>query len=457
MHVVKALADATVQISCVPDDVVHATQKCILDAISAAVAGFFTPGAIAARRGAARIWGVGGSTIWFDSSKSNLAGASFANAAATSILDIDDGHRAAAGHPGASIIPAVLAAAEEFNSEAPRCFAAIALGYEIGVRIAAARDMGRTETLVSGRWCGQGAAAATGWLREASPGTIAHAIAISGAVAPFMTVAEYTQVGNHIKEAIPFATANGVSAVDLAQTGTLGPTDILDDNYYDPNVLLNGFGSSWLIKTTYFKPYSCCRWAHAALDIVLDLRAHHPHLASRIQSIRVETFGRALTLNNQIAPATLQAAQYSIPFCLAVALVHGRAALAPMIDPALLVDQDVLNLSSRVELVVSEEFDPMFPAAVPARVTISTPNEQITETSLAPRGEPTNPMSWDDLLEKFDTLAARSIDGASANELRQGILRMREGELTPLLSALGRRVMPRTPEVSKIRPLQPVT
>lgn len=434
----RQLVEWMLAIEVAPAAAREAARRSVLDQLAAVVAGVSTDGATAARRGAPLAWGRGEVPIWLTGERASPAAAVFANAAAGSMLDIDDGHRAAAGHPGAAIVPAVLAVAESIGADAARALTAIAIGYEIGVRIAACRDLRTIDTVCTGRWAGQAVAAATGWLRGLAPETIAHAMAISGMVAPYLTHADFTQIGNHVKEAIPSSAANGITAIELALAGYQGPTDFLDDHrYFDGEKLVSGLGGErWMIEGSYFKPYSCCRWIHAALDAVLELRAQGRISAENVRAIRVETFEWALKLNNQPAPKSLQAAQFSIPFCLAVALVHGRDVLVPMVDPTLLADPKTLAVAARVELALDPELDLAFPAGVPARVIVTLADETITRTVLAPWGEPTNPMGWDDLLRKLDGLAAGRITPEAASALRAGIEALTAGELRPLLHAL---------------------
>lgn len=438
MYLAEGLANWVTTVETLPPRAREAALHCVLDLVASAVAGLPTPGAMAARQAAGRIWGEGPVAIWLAGSRASLTGATFANAAAGSMLDIDDGHRSAAGHPGAAVVSAVLTAADVHGADAERALAAIAIGYEIGVRIAACRDLRTIDTVCTGRWAGQAVAAAVGRLRGMSPEPIAHAMAICGTIAPYLTPADFTQVGNHVKEAIPFAAANGAAALDLAAAGYAGPTDFLDDpRFFDGGRLMAGLGGErWLIEGAYFKPYGCCRWAHAALDIVLELRRQGAVSAGDVEAIRVETFARALQLNNQPAPRSLQAAQYSIPFCLAAALVHGREALLPMVDPALLDDPAVLALAARVELVVDPVLDQAFPLGVPARVSVTLPGQMICRTVEAPWGEPANPMRWEDLLEKLDILGTQVLQPESAAALRHGVDALAAGEIRPLLAAL---------------------
>lgn len=433
---IQELARWASSVTSVSPDVQQAAVHVVADAIAAAAAGHGLPGTIAARTAATRIWGPGASTIWFTGQRGSLSTAAFANAMATSILDLDDGHRAAAGHPGAAIVPSVLAEAEALGVSGEKALMAIAIGYEVGIRIAAARDLRAIDTLVTGRWCGQGVAAAIGWLNGDTPDQIAEAMAIAGAVAPYMLVAEYTHVGNHTKEAIPFGAVNGVLARALAASGFKGPLDILDHASFDGDVISGGRSQGWYIETTYFKPYSCCRWIHAPIDAVLFLKDGFAW--TDIVEIEVATFGRTMSLNNQVAPQSVQAAQYSTPFCLAAAVVHGAECLQPMTDN-LLTDEAVCTLARKVRLSVDPALDKLFPSAVPGRVKIRTQDRTLEKQVLAPKGEATNPMSWHELVVKLRSVASPWIGSERSIELVEALMRLKSrAEIGPLFQVLAK-------------------
>jgi 2-methylcitrate dehydratase PrpD len=443
MGIARELADFTHETKAVPEATRIIAISAVFDLMTAAVVGFNSPGGRAARTAAPAIWGAGPAASWFSTGRLTVPGAAFANSAIASMLDLDDGHRAAAGHPGASIIPAVFATADAYNVNADRVIVAIALGYEIAVRIASARDINSLDTLVTGPWCGQGAAAAAGWLRGLSPGEIEQAIAIAGSSAPNLAAVAYSRVmGNHVKEGIPWATATGLAAVDLAVAGFTGPVDLFEnERLYHPSKLTDALGHSWLIDGIYFKPYSCCRWAHAAIEALLELQAKEDIATAAIEAIEVHTFGRALRLNNDLAPDNLEAAQYSVPFCLALATLRGTEALLPL-EESSLNDPEVLALAKRIKLVVDPELDAMFPNAVPARVVVTTPRGHSTHTVLTPKGEPANPMTWANLESKFDTAVRPLIDPSLKSALLASISALRGGNILPLRTALASPMNP---------------
>jgi 2-methylcitrate dehydratase PrpD len=426
----------------VPQPTLDHAKLAVLDLMAAAIAGARTDVAQISHRAARQIWNAGAASVWFSGDRLNAPGAALANAASASALDLDDGHRAASGHPGAAIIPAVLATAATHACKPERILPAIVLGYEVAVRAAAARDFSALTTLVSGPWVGYGVAAAASWLRDLPCASIEQALAIAGATAPNLSAIAYSKVmGNHIKEGIPWATASALAAVDFAVAGFTGPTDLLDnDAIFDRKTLLEGLGDGWAIRGIYFKPYGCCRWAHAAIDAILALQTEFRFAVADIQSIEIDAFSWALRLNNETAPKTEEAAQYSVPFCTALSLTRGADALLE-IGSGALADPATIALAGKVKLAVDPVYDAMFPRQIPSRVRIRTDNAVLTKEVVAPLGEPNNPMDWARLLQKFARVAEGKLAKPVLEDFFAAFDALGDGRPAPLIEALGRPVL----------------
>jgi 2-methylcitrate dehydratase PrpD len=134
-------------------------------------------------------------------------------------------------------------------------------------------------------------------------------------------------------------------------------------------------------------------------------------------------------------PRSLESAQYSIPFCLGVAGWFGPSAFLPL-EEHLLSDPRVIALSRKVSISVDPMLDQMFSAAVPARLHVTTLDGSYSHDVLAPLGEPSNPMSWEDIAEKLSTVIEGRLKGAQADRLREAIISLRDGDFGPLVSAL---------------------
>jgi 2-methylcitrate dehydratase PrpD len=400
-------------------EVAGAAANALIDLIGCAAGGFDSAAARATRRTVVQLYADGPAAIWFGSTHRRAEGAAMANSTAASALDLDDGHRRAGGHPGAAIVPTVLAVGPTAGASGRDLIAAIAAGYEVAVRVAAARDFKRLDTMSTGRWCAYGTVAAAGLLGRDDPATLAQAFAIAGVLSPGLSAAGYSTVmGNQAKEGIPWAVMTGLTALELARRGFTGPLDILDHtDYFDAAAIIAGLGTGSALNSVYFKPYACCRWIHSALDAIINLVKGQNLTVADIQTVDVFTFERTLRLNNDTDPATLEGAQYSLPFCLAVAVVGGAEALMPL-SPDWLQRPDIVALARRVNLHVDPELDARFPAETGARIWLQTAGGILEQTIRHPLGDPANPMDRTRLVDKFKKLTA----GVIAAQDRAGLL-----------------------------------
>ena len=425
-----------------PSSVRERTLACILDALSAAICGFAASGPTAVRRSAPQIFGSGAATVWMSRQTAAPLAALACNAAAASALDMDDGHRAARGHPGACVIPAALTHAGEHVVSAGALLAAIVAGYDVGVRIAAAQNPQGIATRQSGRWAAFAAAATVGFLLQARPDHLAQALAIAGVLAPNQQAngsSGYSRLtGNDVKEGIAWSAATGLMALQLAIHGHTGPLDLLDHpGYYDRDRILDRLGSHWEITGTYFKPYACCRYIHAPLDAFLDLAGRHNLLAGEIVAVTVDTFGWALKLGNTSTPQNLVDVQYSLPYCLAIAAIDGGDALA-VLDAGVIGRADLTGFAGKISVRLDRDLDRLFPAETLARVTIETGRGRFQSPVTVPTGDPARPLAFDGLERKFRRVTSPIISPVCQQNLVDCVLALGSGDGDLLPQALAR-------------------
>ncbi|CAM3687265.1 2-methylcitrate dehydratase PrpD [Bordetella sputigena] len=427
-----------------PQSALSSARKCLLDLLGCAAMGRDNPSVRHAREWASEAFPTGKHRIWFSADTLSMPGAGFVNACAASILDLDDGHRAASGHPGAAVIPAVLAAAEKTSASMGEVLTAIVCGYEAGVQIARARVPYPNRSVASGRWTALAVAAGAGRLLRLSEEELAHAMGLAEAYAPNMLAADHAGfAGSDSKEGIPWSVIAGLSAVEQVAHRFHGYISALDNPAeYIPGAILNNTSDPWLIEGTYFKPYGCCRWIHAAIDAVLDMRRAGVD-ASAVESIEIATFARACSLANDPAPRSTIAGQFSIPFCVAVALVDGEEGLLPL-RPQALTRGDILGVANRVSWRCDAELDQMFPAQVPARVTMRMRGKTMDSLVAVPLGDPACPMLASHFAAKF---AARRSGGNTDDFSKMMALLLPESPPTQqeddaALQAIGKFVAP---------------
>ena len=422
----------------IPPSVLDMAKRALMDLLAAAIAGRETLSARAITTSAGTIFSKGPSSLWFSDKTLTSPGAAYVNSTLASVQDLDDGHRQAMGHPGAAIIPTAIAVAEETQASGMELLIAIIVGYEVAIRIAAARDHNSLETLSSGKWCGFGAVATAGRLRKMSPDKLAEAMSIAGVQAPGLAAARYSNItGNSVKEGIAWATLTALCAIEPAEQGFTGPLDILDNpDYYFPEKIVSGLGKTFAIEQIYFKPYSCCRWSHSAIDALLAILAEYSLAAKEITGIDVYLFERALSLDNYPDPKSLEGAQYSIPFCLAVAAIAGGKALLPM-HKDLLSREGIVTLARKVRLFEDTDLTAQFPETVPARVVVHARNKTYTKRVKHPEGDPDNPMKWQEIENKFRTLSLPYQDSFDVNKVIRVIRNMESGTINALVRIIG--------------------
>jgi len=417
-----------------PAEVLAKAEDCIIDAIASAIPGGDTEGARRVHAVAKRTYQAGAAAVWFAAERLHPTGAAFANAASASMLDIDDGHRRALGHPGAAVVPTALAAASKPDTRGIDVLAAVVAGYEACIRIGMAEHRKAYHT---GNWSGFGAAVTAGRLWGLSADQLMHALAVTAYHGPRVADLTLSQdMGANVKESVPWSVVTGMMAADLAAQGFSGCRDALDiEERFDPVATLDGLGDGFLILRTYFKRYSACRWIHSAVEALLAIMREKNLSPEEIQEIRVETFLQAASLDNLADPPTLESAQYSVPYCLGVAATLGEDALMPLSADSL-HHSHAVDLAKKVTVSWVKKMDPKFPAQVPARVFVNTVRGSFDTLVTLPWGEPDHPPDRADLVAKFHRLARGRIPEDQVLDIVTAVEGLRDGMVQPLLDLL---------------------
>lgn len=455
MHAVEHLAEyvALARERDVLPEARDAAIRCILDLMAAAAAGIDARGVQAVREVARSAYGAGNIPIWFAGGSSSLIGAAWCNSAAAAALDLDDGNRLARGHPGAAVIPAAIAAAQETGASFDDLVKAIVVGYEVGVAVGASRRFYAN----SGMWTCYGVVAALGLLRGTPPERLAHAFAIAGMSAPNQLHAGAgpaypASEGSDVKEGIPWSTVTAINALLLAEAGHNGTLNLLDaEAHIATGELIAGLGSRNYVGRSYFKLYSCCRHVHAPVDALRGLIDRHGLDPTGIEAVEVHTYAGAMRISNRPEPASFVDIQFSIPYCLGLAALLGPETLLPLSDDALGRD-DVSAFARKVRLVLDPALDSRFPAQTLTRVVVSCDGRRYESPVTAPRGEASEPLSWSELEDKFRTASRFVATPAQQAEILAAVRRLRDGDAAPFLAALSQIELRR---LGPLRALEP--
>ena len=357
----------------------------------------------------------GRATLYGDAEPMAPVHAALANGTSTHSFELDDVFLGALSHPGAAVVPAALAVAETEGASGALLLLALVAGYETMWRVARALNTAHNHrgfhtTSIAGPIA---ATVAAGVVMGFDTKQLNSAIGLAASCAS--GIKAFTQgTGGMVKRMHPGRSAEaGVLACELAKRGFSGPQQGIDGRYgllevfegetARPQLLDEALGNSFAITHVHVKVWPCCSLLHSAVQALETIKRQHTLSPAQITSIRIGTSGRVIAQNGDPDPRETMAAQYSLPFCLAVAAHEGAAALLPL-SPRLLGRPDLVKFAGRVEIQADPVLEALFPARTPARVVIETEHGKFEKQIDFPLGDPDNPMDASRLREKFHRL-----------------------------------------------------
>jgi 2-methylcitrate dehydratase PrpD len=341
------------------------------------------------------------------------AAATLANATAANALDIDDGHREVRGHPSAVVVPPALAVAEATGATVGELLDAVLVGYELGVRAGLAIHESDDLYTGTGSWGALGAAAASARLFGFDVETAAQALGAAEYHAPRTPITRGVERPGMTKDGIGWGAYTGLSGALLADRGFLASGTVFDD----VPAATADLGDRHHVARGYLKPYPCCRWAHPAVDAVLELRERYAVDPAQVDRIAVDTFDAATRLRT-VHPETVDAAQYSVAFPVAAALVRGEFGVEELYE-SIRTDPTVRSLASTVELRSTADLDARFPEECLARVTVETADETYRSETTRPRGSRERPLQRDERIRKARRLFTPTLPAAAVGSTRE--------------------------------------
>lgn len=382
----------------IPGDVLHQARRCLIDLIGVAAAGTPTRLSKLIRDHAYHQAGESAqaSRLLFDGRKVGAAQAALANAGTIDSMDGHDGHRLVKGHAGVTALPAALAFMDETHKwTTDDLLATLIVAYEVSLRAGITLHRMAADYHSSGAWNAIGAAAVGARVLGLGTEETLHALGIAEYSAPRGPMMRAISHPTMVKDSSAWGAQAGVAAAFLAADGFTGaPAELLADR---PET--SDLGERWRIMEQYFKPYPVCRWAHPAIQAGLSLITEHRISADQIDEVEVSTFDAAARLHTA-APNSTEQAQYSLPFTIAAALVHGTLVPENILDPA--AEPDSLRLAQRVKLRSSVQMTEQFPAVRLADVSITLMDgRSFTSGPTLAHGDPESPLSDETLLKKF--------------------------------------------------------
>ena len=348
--------------------------------------------------------------------------AALANGTSSHSLELDDVTNEASLHPAVAIFPAAFAACEMANKNGKRFIEGAVLGYDVMIRLGKA--LGPKEHYSRGfhptGTCGTfGATAAVAKILGLSEAQMVSAFGIAGSQAAGSM--EFLAQGAWTKRMHPgWAAHNGIIASVLAKKGFKGPSTILEgrDGFLhayslnaDANKVLEDIGSSFEIMRTSIKPHACCRYMQPPIDAILKIIKEHQIKAEEVEKVTLGILRAGFPIiatpeELKYNPKSVVDAQFSMPFGAAAAILYGETSLNQFREK-IIQSPEMKQMMDRVLCVEDPELEKVFPKQWPATAEVKTKDGRTFSARIDyPKGDPENPLSWDELIEKFNGLTS---------------------------------------------------
>ncbi len=419
-----------------PPDIVKRAKGVLLDSLGCALFGSLQPWAKIMAEEMLAESPRGRSTIVGQKQTVAAPAAALCNGTATHGFELDDLLDEAIVHPGAIIVPAALAAAESVDAPGSRLLLGIITGYEILNRVGLAAGTepahrGFHKTTVIGP---VGAAVAAGVILELSTNQLMSATGLAcSASSGIKSFAAGTGGGMMKRMHAGRAAESGVRMAQLAARDFTGPPTAIDGKFgllevyggktARPELLTAGLGTDWAMTSVFVKVYSCCSWIQGTVQQLVALRGPQPLKPADIRQVRIGVSSYAAKNNGEPAPVDIMGAQYSFPYCAALALASDPT------DPAMYLEKVIDDperraLARRVELYVDPEMEAAYPKHYGSRIEFVLANgERRSSFVLDPHGFPADPVTDPERIEKFTRLAGHAKPAGRVADIARAVQR----------------------------------
>jgi 2-methylcitrate dehydratase PrpD len=346
-----------------------------------------------------------------------------ANGTSAHAIEMDDVNNEASLHPGVVIFPSALAMGEKVCADGKRFIEAVVLGYEVMIRLG--RALGAQNSYKRGfhptGTCGSfGSSIVVSKILGLKPEGMTNAMGIAGSQSAGSM--EYLAQGAWTKRFHPgWAALSGMVAAQLAQKGFRGPSSIIEgrDGFLhsysegaDKNKVLEDIGAQYQILRTSIKPHACCRYIQPPIDAILRIVKENDLPPETVERVKVGILRAgaqliAEPLEEKYNPQSIVDAQFSMPFGAAVAILYRKAGLEEF-HLSKIRSEEVKQMMRRVECATDPDLEKTFPKQWCATAEIFTKDGRRYFTRVEHcKGDPENPLSWEELVEKFHDLSGR--------------------------------------------------
>lgn len=414
-----------------PAEVIEKTKHHILDTVGAMISGADLPPGKVALHFARAYAGQQVATVAASNIVAGPLEAALANGMLAHSDETDDLHAASHCHPGCAIVPAALAAGEQFDVDGMHFLRAVTLGYDIGPRVTMTlgglhyqMETHRSTHSIASTF---GAAAAAGSAAGLNAQQMRWVLDYAGQQAS--GIAAWQHDIEHVEKSLVFGgmpARNGVNAALLVQLGSNGVPDIFSgsNNFLmafapnaDPMKLVDKLGERYEVTRTNIKKWTVGSPIQAPLDAVELIRRKHPFDAGQVKNVIVRVASSdANTVDNRDMP------DICLQHMLAVMLIDKTVSFRAAHDKARMQDPEVLRQRAKVKLIFDEELEKLSPRRISIVELEFNDGTHLSEQVEKVRGSIQNPMTREEVVTKTSDLITPVLGVTKGRALVETIL-----------------------------------
>ena len=439
-----------------PKEVVNEVKRYLYDSIGCAFGGYHTKDVNIIRDIYYDMAGKAEATVIGFGDKIPAVNAALVNSLMIRALDFNDIYwKEDPSHPS-DLIPAALSVGEIVNASMRDVMTAIVLAYEFEQRLCLFAIPGVRERKWHHATLTQFVSPiVAGKILELNEDQMVNAIGISGShnhTIGCPTAGKLTMMKNTVD---PMAVQSGVLAALMAQKGYSGTEAVFEgkegfmDTFlgwnakdekispvkmqgrdaatewkWDVDKLVGSLGESYKIMECSMKAFPTEALTHTHLSATLNVVTKNNIGYDQIDTVTLTTLAQAYDIlfdTHKYRPESRETADHSLPYCIAAALVDHKITTQSFSDEKL-KDSRIWEVIDRIKGVPSKEFEKMFPEKQPSKVVIKTKDgKEYSEYLEYPKGDPREPMTMEDLDNKFNALSSDLLSEHRQKEIKEMI------------------------------------
>ena len=406
----------------IPKEVIYKAKLLLLDYIGYTLYAYKEEAAEIITNVIRELGGNPESTIIGYGFKSSCLLAALANGAMGHMAELDDTHAASGTHPGDSIISASLAIGEREEIDGKCFLESMISGYEAELRIGGAiapSHFGRGFH-PSGTINTFGAAVAAGRMFKFNASKIAEVLGLAGLQASGFLY--YLLEGVRMPKDFNTGRAafSGVLAALLVKGGFQGGKTVLESEkgfcklFSDPfsikmNRITDRVGKMYKIMEVSHKMYSSCRHTHSSIEAILTIIKENKIAINEIEEVVARIMETGAIYVNDPEPwlpnRGVYGSRFSAQFNIAVAILDGEEGIYKLIDRDYVRDKlssnEIRNIMKKIKIISDQELDKEYPYKWSTIVEVKKGNKIYSARVDFPKGEPQNPVSEKEVIDKF--------------------------------------------------------